>query len=149
MRWNLTKCSRNGKKQIELYRSINIRCDDVLENLRKATPCFITGRLAKRELDSGQLGTRPICRFGRPGKCQLTVATGRVCQHLYWKLVSSLLVHFWERMTMNSMSRRKQKLLHIAKKRQIERYRHRRGRCQVKQKKRKESPNRKILKVGD
>jgi single-stranded DNA-binding protein len=31
------------EKQIELYRSINIRCDDVLENLRKATPCFITG----------------------------------------------------------------------------------------------------------
>jgi hypothetical protein len=31
------------KMRTRIHRSINILCDDVLENFRKATPCFIAG----------------------------------------------------------------------------------------------------------
>jgi hypothetical protein len=37
-----------GGERVAIYRSINILCDDVLENLRKATPCFIAGVWGKR-----------------------------------------------------------------------------------------------------
>jgi hypothetical protein len=50
----IRRCSRK-KTQTQLHRSISIRCDDVLENLRKATPCFIAAdvNLSRSRSDTG------------------------------------------------------------------------------------------------
>lgn len=47
------------EKRTKLHRSISMRCDDVLENLRKATPCFITGK-SGQESNAGN-SERPEC----------------------------------------------------------------------------------------
>ena len=67
MTWDQTICSRNGKKQIEVHRSINIRCDDVLENLRKATPCFITGAFGQESWTADNSEQGQLVVFVGPG----------------------------------------------------------------------------------
>jgi hypothetical protein len=87
---DVTRFLENGmrgvsdKSQIELYRSINIRCDDVLENLRKATPCFIVWSTRTRATrNRGQLVLTSVSQTER--------RTASVTHlHMYWKLVSSL-----------------------------------------------------------
>ncbi len=75
------------EKQIELYRSINIRCDDVLENLRKATPCFIVWTHAD-SINSVNSEQKPTCF----DKCQPTVATDRVCRTFTYILEIGIII---------------------------------------------------------
>ncbi len=50
VQWFVSGDVRRGEeKHRGLHRSISIRCDDVLENLRKATPCFMV-RFGRKDL---------------------------------------------------------------------------------------------------